>query len=129
VKLAEGDTFLAASRTGDTKHLWLIITDPRLNGGQVIIVNLTTQKKDSETTCVISPGEHPFVKHSTVVNYQDACECPVNSIEGALGKLTSTHIEAREPLSAEILKRVKLGALASPAIKRRYKAIIKEQMG
>lgn len=50
----------------------MVITNPDPNTGEVIMVNLTTQRPHSDTTTVLRPGEHPFIDRPTVAFYSDA---------------------------------------------------------
>ncbi len=56
-----GDTFLPISEE-DVTHLWIVITEPDASG-LVAIVSLTTRRNNSDETCLIQMGDHPFVRH------------------------------------------------------------------
>ena len=68
-----GDTFLIKpkDRLFD-RHLWVVISDPRADAQSVLIVNLTSWNKDKDCACILKPGDHPFIHHTTCVSYQDA---------------------------------------------------------
>ncbi|MSU78846.1 MAG: hypothetical protein EXS16_12225 [Gemmataceae bacterium] len=68
-----GDTFkISQPGTSLDSHLWVVISDPAINGEQILIVNVTTKRADSDLACVVNKGEHPFVHHETVVSYRGA---------------------------------------------------------
>lgn len=50
----------------------MVVSDPAINGEQILIVNFTTKRADSDLACVVNKGEHPFVRHETVVSYRGA---------------------------------------------------------
>jgi len=68
-----GRSILMPKFSGATPHLWIILTEPEGNPPQVVIVNLTTLKPDTEDrTVILNVGDHPFIAHETVVYYVDA---------------------------------------------------------
>lgn len=64
-----GDAYLLADVD---IHLWVVISDPLLDPIKVVSVNLTTWKPYHDQACVLTGGEHPWVKHKTCVNYREA---------------------------------------------------------
>ena len=69
--VSAGETYKLRKPGDDTPHLWAVITNPDQDDN-VVIVNLTTRQPHSDDTVVLSRGEHPFVRHETVISYQDA---------------------------------------------------------
>ena len=71
----------------DDSHLWFMLSDPALDDLQVVYANLTTYRHDSrpsvfnDPSCVIYPGEHPFVVHDTCVCYWGAQVCSYANFE------------------------------------------------
>ena len=53
-------------------HLWIVVIELPRSPKEVVIVNLTSRKPNSDTTVVLQSDTHRFVKHETVVNYFDA---------------------------------------------------------
>ncbi len=95
----------------DRPHLWILVTAVNPQTGEVIIVNFTTQRSNSDNSVVIRPGEHPFVDHPTIVFYADARAAELQLLEAAIKQGTiSTHA----PLCPALLKRVQEGLLLSP---------------
>jgi hypothetical protein len=64
-----GATFLFP---GADDHLWMLISDPLVNSNAVVIVCFLTHQQQYDQACVLTGGEHPFVKHATCVNYPGA---------------------------------------------------------
>ena len=59
----------------DRKHLFILLTDPQDDGSgtkEVLLVSLSTIRANipHDATCVLYPGDHPFVKHESFVVYQ-----------------------------------------------------------
>ena len=67
--MVAGTTFLLSA--GDI-HLWIIISDPKLDPQNVLIVNLTSLGPRKEQSCVLKVGDHPWIRHDTCVNYGDS---------------------------------------------------------
>jgi hypothetical protein len=68
-----GDTFrIPQPGTTLDSHLWVVISDPTADEENILIVNFTTSRADSDKACILKPGEHPFVAHETCVNYAGA---------------------------------------------------------
>jgi hypothetical protein len=100
-----GDTFLL--RGG---HLWVVSTLPAADGS-VVMFNFSSFLHGCDDSCVLYDGEHPFIRHDTFVFYAKGLVVP----SAMQKKLMSTPSEAepRQPVSAELLERIQLGALES----------------
>ncbi len=99
--------------TFQSNHLYVVISDPAKHGGKCVLVNLTTQRAKSDTTCILRPPDFPsFIHRATVVNYGDALEADAQLLERiiAQGEVTQ-HPE----MAAAVLGRIVQGALISPA--------------
>ena len=66
--MGPGDTFLWPSRDD---HLWLVISDVD-PVGQLIVVGIYSHQPHYDRACLLEPGDHPFVKHTTCVQYVTA---------------------------------------------------------
>jgi hypothetical protein len=98
-----GDTFI----DGLHHHLWIVLSDPAMDQDRLVIVNFTTYTVDEESICIVTKGEHPFVKHKTVVRYRDA-RVVSSAILEELRKAKS--ISPHRPCSVGLLKRLRDGA-------------------
>lgn len=112
-----GDAFLLPDAFG--VHLNIILAV--LEDGSLIVCHFTTRRRYSDTTCIIHPGEHPFVIVETVVKYDQAHQCPAGSGVAAFESL----MKRCDPLSAELFKRVFQGALDSPQTPDKIKNILR----
>ena len=66
-------------------HLWIIITEPGLDE-RCVIVCVTTLRNDRDQTVTLVPGDHPFIKHPSVILFADAQIARVISLEGQIAK-------------------------------------------
>ena len=100
-----GDTFFVRDRSVDT-HLWVIISDPEIDAGRVLMVSLTTYEPYKEDVCLIDVGDHPRVGHKTCVAYIEARMT-------TLAKLTALkeggHLSVQTPVSESLLARIRAG--------------------
>ena len=119
-----GTTFWGCSPDDpNTKHLWFVISDPGSNHGLAIIANMTTYRAGSEECCVLQPGDHPAVKHKSVINYLRARNVSVANIEKA-HKSRPDCIVFAEAADRELIIRILQGALESKLINAECRAII-----
>ena len=105
-----------------TKHLWFVISDPDSNHGFAMIVNMTTYRAGSEECCVLQVGDHPAVKHKSVINYLKARNVPVANIDKAHKKRPDCIIFA-EKAELTLIIRILQGALRSKLINAECRAI------
>lgn len=109
--IAPGDTFILLRGTGTTPHLWVVLWGPAGNADAYLIVSLSTYRAHSDGTCRIQAGEHPFVQRETCVVYGDTRRTTREKLEEAL---RTGGAVPKAPVSAELLERIRDGALVSP---------------
>jgi hypothetical protein len=113
-----GDAFILPDAFG--KHLNVVLAVTK--DGSVVHCHFTTRHRRSDPTCIIQPGEHPFIVRETAVRYDQAQICEAGPALEALER----SIERKfEPLSAELLTRVRKGALDSPQTPDKIKTALK----
>jgi hypothetical protein len=119
----QGDTFILANRGIDT-HLFVIISDPGLDKGRIVLANFTTWRPDKDQSCVVEAGEHPFVRTRSCIDYRRDRLITLSQYEGFLadGRLIS-----RGPVSQGLLTRILKGAAISPFIPLANRQILVEQ--
>jgi hypothetical protein len=102
-----GTTF---TLTAHDVHLWVVLSDPKKDQDNVLIVNLTTLDGRKEKACVLKRGDHPWVRHDTCVNYGDS---KVTTLAQLLAAKDGGALKVGEAVSSTLLKRMRDGALAS----------------
>jgi hypothetical protein len=71
---------------------------------------VTTLRAHSDRTCVLQPGDHPFIRHASSVSYRDV----IRFTGERLHELAAAGIaKPRDPLEPEVLERVRAGFFAS----------------
>ena len=99
-------------------HLWVIITEPFGSPEQVVIVSLTSKKPHSDTTVVLSPKDHSFIKHETVISYADA---RIVRCEYIKRRVQERDIEPRDGFRDSVIQVIQQGLLDSPRTPRDIK--------
>lgn len=121
--LAPGDAFLLVAQTV-SKHLWVVVSNPVADPERVVLVNLTSHRADKEDTCILMPGDHPFIAHKTVICYERARAT-------SLSKLVEVHREnqivRQQPFSDDVLARIRDGLFRSIYAPKELKTILIEQ--
>ncbi len=116
-----GDTFLVVR---PYNHLYMVISDPALDADKVVIVNFTTHSPDEEQNCVLEAGEHTFISRKTAVRYKDARVVSVSSLQNLV---RANQMTMREPLSEDVLQRVRDGAALSDFLPEGCRKILTDQ--
>lgn len=113
--MKQGDAFLGGGEIHGEHHLWLVINNPAAHGDVALIVNVTTLRLEADSTCIVAPGEHPFIKQDSYVRYSGARRVRVADLTDAVRRgLLKTHQAAGQAL----LEKVHAGAQASPHLPR-----------
>lgn len=108
-----GDTF-------KSEHLWIVCSLPAADSSVVAVGFTTWRPRCDDENCVIEPGEHPFVKHKTVIAYEKA-----RLLSIAQQQQVEKLCPAGPPASAALLDKIQLGALKSDLMVAKYQEIIR----
>ena len=119
--MRQGDTFLGGGEVHGEDHLWLIINDPSAHAGVALIVNVSTLRPNAETTCIVHPGEHPFLRHDSYIRYGSGRGVKVADLVEAVKRgLLKPHQAA----SKALLEKARAGAKASPLLGGELRALL-----
>lgn len=109
MQIEPGFTILLPKPSHNVPHLWVVLTEPVGPEGEVVIVNLTSKKAFSDATVVLNRGDHPFVRHPTVVNYSDARLTTAEHLEKAVG----VGFDRKADIGEDVLMRIQQGVYSS----------------
>ncbi|HUT85836.1 MAG TPA: hypothetical protein VMW66_03245 [Elusimicrobiales bacterium] len=123
--LTVADTILIPTHSNPIRHLWIILAKAKQNPEEAIIVNITTQRSDSDKTTILKPSEHPFIKHTSNVNFADARIANIKHLEKAVRKEIAIK---KDPLSANLLNKIQKGLLKSPHTPNKIKKLLIETL-
>jgi hypothetical protein len=118
-----GDTFFLTDRSVD-EHLWVIISDPALDAERVLFVSMTTYRPPREPACMLHVGDHALISHASCIAYEFA---RVTSNQQLEDFRAHGHLEMKEPVSPEILSRIRRGVSLSKRIPVAYLELMLEQ--
>lgn len=96
-----------------TPHLWIVITEP---DPACIIVSLTTLRNAKDQTVILRPGDHPFIRHDTVVFFADARIVDANHLQQQVAAGAAL---LHQPCTQTTLSLIQAGVLASPFTPRK----------
>lgn len=120
--IVPGLTFLSRNPKNSTRHLFIVISS--IIDEKVLLVNVTSKKENNDHTCVLDKGDHPFVRHDSIINYAEAIEGEVCLMREAFA---TKIFEVQKQLSATLLKKVQEGALISLEFKPKFRKYIPSQ--
>jgi hypothetical protein len=105
-------------------HFWVIISDPKKDPDNVLIVSLTTDRQDKDHSCVLDRGDHPMVTHRTCVDYRRARI--VRLAELYAGKDSGAFL-LKDPASPAMVRAIQEGAARSDFLKEAARNLLVQQ--
>lgn len=103
------------------RHLRIIITNPDFENNYVVITVQTLRGTFMDTTCIIEKGEHPFIKHTSVVNFSKTLM--MNEHEIINGIQRGLLIDKKN-VSQSLLEKLQKAAISSDKISENIKQIL-----
>ena len=121
-----GDTFLLP-KPRQVEHLWIVL-EGEDEEGQILCVNITTKREDSDSTVILQPGEHGFVKHESVVHFEDARWMPMEHVCALVDRASPNLVcERSYACTHAVMDKVKKGLLDSKRTPIGIKAFCKSK--
>jgi hypothetical protein len=94
----------------DGHHLWFVVTEPDRDN-EVVMVNATTLTEDfPDTTCKLTPQDHPSLTHKSVIFYGKA---KIFNAANFQGSIKGGQFRPRAQASDELMVRIRMGVRAS----------------
>jgi len=107
-----GDAYLLSTPPND-KHLFVVIAPTR-----DLCVNVTSKRNNSDTSCILQQGDHPFIRHDSVINYKKAREVDPAVVQNQISR---GNCQQYQHVSSTVLNRIQQGGLTSTRLKNKYK--------
>ena len=107
-----GDTYLWR----DGGHLWVVISDPNLHGGEFIAVNLTKDVFRAGKECELNIGDHRWIKEKTYVSFGDAMKIGPRETANLEKHIASGAIQRHLPMKGSVLQKIIAVAKKTTAI-------------
>ena len=97
--------------SGPSKHLHVVMNDPIYHpnkGGLCVLLVCFCTHTDAlqDSTCLLQPGDHPFIKRTTYVDYSRALLANSEPLERHV--VAGIH-QLGEPASQQLYDRIRLG--------------------
>jgi len=122
--MREGDTFLLRNRSL-SDHLWVVLSDPLQDvNTPMVVVSLTSYHEGDDASCIIEPGEHPFIRRRTTALYQEAIPA---SNDGLHTKADHGELILQGRMRSDVLDRIRRAVMKSQYVARQCKKILTDQ--
>ena len=108
------------SGPGGKKHLFFVLNDPG-DGEDVVLASVCSMRPRADTTCLVHPGEHPFIRHESYVDYALCRTYPKQHLEVLIQR---RYCERHQDACEELVERIIDGAFDSKHTKPRILALI-----
>ena len=118
-----GDTFALKDKAVDS-HLWVIISNPAIDEGQVLFVSMTSYDITKEKVCLLDAGDHPFILHKTCIAYEFAKVAPLKAL---ITLRDQGHLVMSQPVSTELLERIRQGVSLSRRVNIEHVQLMMDQ--
>ena len=122
-----GSTLLIPSGPSGA-HLFVIVFGPQVlqdygPSAQFVSVSVTTLRADihHDPSCMLKPGDHPFIKHDSYVSYRDA---RIDTGDDLKRRVEDGVFQPHQPLDSQILARIVFGVCQSKFVRREIKKIM-----
>jgi hypothetical protein len=104
-----------SARDENGKHLFIVLTDPCGPANQVLMVSVATLRdKGCDTTCLLKPGDHEFIKVDSYIAYSF---CRLEWADKLITAVNNGALVDKGLLDERIFDRVLTGLRKSPSTK------------
>lgn len=104
----------------DKRHLRVVITDPDNDQNQVVVSITTLRYASQDRSCVLKPGEHPFIKNESIVDFR---RTTVMSYMQIFNGIKKGLLIKKEDVSDELLLKIQSAAAKSKYISDEIKSM------
>jgi adenylyl- and sulfurtransferase ThiI len=119
----QGTVYLLAGR-----HYYFIISDPSLDPGNVVAVNMTTFRGfgSEDHSCVLSEGEHQIIRHKSWIKYEKAEVTSLKMLNHRYAVNAISEVVS-EKCRSVVMRRILAGAAASGMTPKKVRVILERQ--
>lgn len=112
MSISAGNTLLPSYENRDSAlHLWFVLTEPYGNPPEVVIVNMTSLREDSDKTIILNQNDHTLISHPSSISYYYARLAKVQDIEKVINMGS---LSKKKSCSQELLMKIRQGLIDSP---------------
>ena len=109
--IIQQNTILVPVPSASCKHLFIVLTTPDGEPPLVVMVNITTRRPTSDSTVILTPGDHPFIRHESVIAFEHADLFDVGKLEKGL---SNGSLSKYPDINESLFDAVKQGLFDSP---------------
>ena len=103
------------------RHLRIVITDPDNDQNQVVVSVTTLKYQYQDKSCLIQPGEHPFIDSLSIVDFK---RTRIMSYLQIFNGIRQGLLIRKEDISDELLKKIQNAAAKSKYISDEIKNML-----
>ena len=118
--MRKGWSLLIPSGPDGKSHLFFVLNDPK-DEEEVVLASVSSMRRLADATCLLEPGDHPFIRHESFLDYRLCRTYPRTHLEPLVG---SGYFERREDASEDLIERIIDGAFRSKHTKPRILALL-----
>ncbi len=109
-------------------HLWVVVSDPKQNPDEVLLVNFSSVKPGvpCDPACIVKIGDHPYITAQSFVYYGYARIATNADLERQIAS-GQADAAAYPPVNTDLLDRIRKGAGTSRFIVRKHRQLLKDQ--
>jgi len=102
-----------------TEHIYFVAGKL---GDRFLLVNATSFDPLKDSSCIMRPLDHPFIRKKTIINYGDAIDTTETRIEQNINLNISRKLSS---IDNKVLTRIRKGALISEAFPAKYRPYVR----
>lgn len=112
--MRKGWTLLIPSGPRDKNHLFFVLNNPK--DGEAVLACLSSMHQYADRTCIVNPGDHPFIRHKSFIDYR---HCRTDRVTHLTTLLERGYIQRMDKASDALVERILKGAKRSEHTKQR----------
>lgn len=119
-----GDAFLLPIPKPDDHHLFFVVSP--VSDGEALMVNVITVRPSvTDRTVVLEPGDHPFIRKPSAVNYDQAFVSKVSRISAAI-RAGDRRVLRQPPISLKLVEKIQRGFYGSPNAQSAHRRFLRD---
>lgn len=103
---------------------WFIISDPRKNDQQIVIVSTTTNINRELSTCILRRGDHSIITTECEISYRHAMCKPIAWFHT---QIEDKNLELKEQATDDVLDAILTGARQTDFLNEELRQILIDQ--
>lgn len=119
--MRKGWALLVPSGPKDKSHLFFLLNEGADTDGAVLAPVCSIHPR-ADTTCLLHPGDHPFIDHESYIDYR---QCRTDPFRHLGDCIQSGYFQRKEDASDELIERIAQGVYLSKHVRPRIRGLLK----